>query len=86
MRIALFADIHANVQALDACIEHARAQGADRLAFLGDFVGYGADAQAVVSGIAARPRECEPRRPDRPGRAVARAGAVRLGGARSLRV
>ena len=52
MRIALLADIHANIQALDACIAHARSRGADRLAFLGDTVGYGADAQAVVDVIA----------------------------------
>jgi diadenosine tetraphosphatase ApaH/serine/threonine PP2A family protein phosphatase len=52
VRIALFADIHANAQALDACLAHARDRGVDRLAFLGDFVGYGADAQPVVATIA----------------------------------
>jgi len=48
VRVALLADIHANAEALHACMGHAREHGADRLAFLGDFVGYGADAQAVV--------------------------------------
>jgi diadenosine tetraphosphatase ApaH/serine/threonine PP2A family protein phosphatase len=51
MRIALLADVHANRQALAACLAHARAQGVDRIAFLGDLVGYGADAQAVVERV-----------------------------------
>ena len=53
MLIALFADIHANVHALEACIAHARDRGAERFAFLGDLVGYGADAREVV-GIVSR--------------------------------
>ena len=48
MIIALFSDIHANIGALEACLTHARAQGAERFVFLGDFVGYGADPQSVV--------------------------------------
>ena len=39
MKLALFADVHANLEALRACLEHARGQGAERLAFLGDLVG-----------------------------------------------
>lgn len=31
MKLALLSDIHANIQALDACITHARAQGQDGL-------------------------------------------------------
>jgi diadenosine tetraphosphatase ApaH/serine/threonine PP2A family protein phosphatase len=46
--IALLADIHANLDALEACLAHARAAGAGRYAFLGDLVGYGADPAAVV--------------------------------------
>jgi len=46
--LALLSDIHANLEALDACLAHARAQGASRHAFLGDLVGYGADPAAVV--------------------------------------
>jgi hypothetical protein len=42
--IALLSDIHANLEALEACLRHARERGAERHAFLGDFVGYGADA------------------------------------------
>lgn len=51
MRIALLSDVHANIQALEACIAHARAQQADRFVFLGDMVGYGADPGAVVDRI-----------------------------------
>jgi len=46
--IALLSDIHANVGALEACLAHARAHGAERFVFLGDFVGYGADPKSVV--------------------------------------
>ena len=51
MRLALMSDIHGNIQALDACLHHARAQKAQRFAFLGDLVGYGADPCAVVERI-----------------------------------
>ena len=51
MRLALLSDIHANRQALDACLAHARAQKAQRFVFLGDMVGYGADPSAVVERI-----------------------------------
>ena len=43
MRIALFADIHANREALTACLADAERRGVDRFIFLGDYVGYGAD-------------------------------------------
>lgn len=48
MPLALLSDIHANRQALDACLAHAKAQGARRFALLGDLVGYGADPSYVV--------------------------------------
>ena len=48
MRLALLSDLHANVQALQACLAHARGQGATQYAFLGDLVGYGADPSAVM--------------------------------------
>ncbi len=53
MKIALLADVHANVEALGACVEDARARGAGTLAFLGDLVGYGADPGAVLDVVAA---------------------------------
>ena len=48
MKLAMMSDIHANIQALDACLAHAQNQGATHYAFLGDLVGYGADPAAVV--------------------------------------
>ncbi len=54
MLIAFLADVHGNLEALDACLEHAAASGAARYVFLGDFVGYGADPEAVVATIASR--------------------------------
>lgn len=44
-------DIHANYQALAACLEHAQSQGSQQLAFLGDLVGYGADPGQVLQCI-----------------------------------
>ena len=52
MRIALFADIHSNLEALQACLTHARREGAERFAFLGDMFGYGADPLACMDLIA----------------------------------
>jgi diadenosine tetraphosphatase ApaH/serine/threonine PP2A family protein phosphatase len=52
VKLALFADIHSNLEALTACLEHAARLGAERHAFLGDLVGYGADPVAVLDLIA----------------------------------
>jgi predicted phosphodiesterase len=49
--VALFADIHANQQASEACLAQARDHGAERIAFLGDYVGYGADPEWAVSKV-----------------------------------
>jgi len=51
MKLALLADIHSNLEALTACLSHARENGADAWAFLGDLVGYGADPAAVLEVI-----------------------------------
>lgn len=51
MLTALFSDIHGNRQALEACLDHARHRKADRYAFLGDYVGYGADPEWVVATV-----------------------------------
>ena len=51
MKLALFADIHSNLEAITACLAHAQALGADRYAFLGDLVGYGADPVGVLDLI-----------------------------------
>jgi diadenosine tetraphosphatase ApaH/serine/threonine PP2A family protein phosphatase len=51
MKIALLADIHSNLEALTACLAHARSEGAGSYAFLGDLVGYGADPVAVLDVV-----------------------------------
>jgi diadenosine tetraphosphatase ApaH/serine/threonine PP2A family protein phosphatase len=51
--LAIFADIHANRQAFAACLDVARAGGAERMIFLGDYVGYGADPEWTVETVMA---------------------------------
>jgi diadenosine tetraphosphatase ApaH/serine/threonine PP2A family protein phosphatase len=51
MKLALVADVHANREALAAVLVHAVAQGVERHAFLGDYVGYGADPGWVVDRL-----------------------------------
>ncbi len=48
MRTAFLTDLHANREAVESVIDHARQQGAQRWVLLGDFVGYGADPAWVV--------------------------------------
>ncbi len=58
MLIALLADIHANLEALEACLAHGAARGVQRWIALGDLVGYGADPQAVVERLRAMGALC----------------------------
>ncbi|WP_374567019.1 metallophosphoesterase [Ideonella sp.] len=51
MKLALITDLHANREAVQSVLDHARAQGAGRYAFLGDYVGYGADPAWVVDTV-----------------------------------
>ncbi len=51
MLLAMFADIHANRQAFSACLDFARARGAERIICLGDYVGYGADPEWTVETV-----------------------------------
>jgi diadenosine tetraphosphatase ApaH/serine/threonine PP2A family protein phosphatase len=51
MKIAVITDLHANREAVEAVLDHAAAQGAERHALLGDFVGYGADPAWVVDRV-----------------------------------
>ena len=48
MKLALVTDLHANREAVTAVMAHAENHGAQRYAFLGDYVGYGADPAWVV--------------------------------------
>jgi diadenosine tetraphosphatase ApaH/serine/threonine PP2A family protein phosphatase len=49
--IALLSDIHANLQALEACLDDAANQGVSRFVLLGDYVGYGGDPVAVLDRV-----------------------------------
>ena len=53
MRIALVGDVHANLPALEAVLEHAAERDARRVWNVGDFVGYGAFPDKVVSCLRA---------------------------------
>ncbi len=49
MLIALLADMHANRQAFNACLQSAEERGSERFVLLGDYVGYGADPVWTVA-------------------------------------
>ena len=51
MKTALIADLHANREAVTAVLDHAHEQGAQAYAFLGDYIGYGADPAWVVERV-----------------------------------
>jgi len=51
MKIAVFADVHANLEALQTFIEKSASQGVDRYVFLGDCVGYGPNPNECVKRI-----------------------------------
>jgi diadenosine tetraphosphatase ApaH/serine/threonine PP2A family protein phosphatase len=53
MKLALITDLHANREALSAVLAHARAQGCDHQALLGDYVGYGGDPAWVLDQVRA---------------------------------
>jgi predicted phosphodiesterase len=51
MRYLVLTDIHANLEALEACLADATPRGFDHTLVLGDLVGYGGDPNAVVERI-----------------------------------
>jgi diadenosine tetraphosphatase ApaH/serine/threonine PP2A family protein phosphatase len=51
VRLAIFADIHANRQAFSACLDAAWMHGVERIVLLGDYVGYGADPEWSVEAV-----------------------------------
>jgi len=51
MKIALFSDIHANLEALEAVLADAEEQGCDSYICLGDVVGYNADPAACLEKV-----------------------------------
>ena len=54
MRIALFSDIHANLPALQACLESIEAEKPDAIYCLGDLVGYNTWPNEVIREIRRR--------------------------------
>ena len=51
MKLAVFAAIHANLEALEAVLIDAENQGADSYVCLGDTIGYGLDATACIQRL-----------------------------------
>jgi diadenosine tetraphosphatase ApaH/serine/threonine PP2A family protein phosphatase len=51
MRYLVLTDIHANLEALEACLADARVRGYDQTLVLGDIVGYGPDPNAVIERV-----------------------------------
>ena len=51
MRYLVLTDIHANLEALEACLADAALHKYDRVLVLGDLVGYGADPNAVIDRV-----------------------------------
>lgn len=51
MRTAILTDLHANREAVMACMAHAGERNVQRHAFLGDLVGYGADPGWVLDTV-----------------------------------
>ena len=52
MRYLILSDIHSNEEALAAVLARVKRRKYDRVAILGDFVGYGADPNSVIERIA----------------------------------
>jgi predicted phosphodiesterase len=51
MKFAIFGDIHANLEALDAVLADAVAQGAEQYACIGDVVGYNANPHECIDRV-----------------------------------
>ena len=63
MKVALIADVHANLPALEAVLADARERGAETVWNLGDFVGYGPFPDQVVQRLAGGNAPGQPRQP-----------------------
>ena len=56
MRIAVFSDIHANLEAFEAFADDAARRRIDKYVCLGDLVGYGANPNACIEGVRELPQ------------------------------
>ncbi|MFT3857306.1 MAG: metallophosphoesterase family protein [Aquabacterium sp.] len=57
MKLAVFSDLHANRQAMEAVWAHAREAGFDKAVFLGDYVDYGADPAWIIDFVRQKVRD-----------------------------
>lgn len=55
MRMAIFSDIHGNLEAMEAFVEHVMRKEVDRFVCLGDLVGYGANPSECISLVRSLP-------------------------------
>lgn len=55
MKLAIFSDVHGNLEALEAVLGHAAKQGVDAHLCLGDVVGYGANPDECVDRVRSLP-------------------------------
>jgi predicted phosphodiesterase len=51
VRLAVLSDIHGNLEALEAVLDHVEGQSVDQVVCLGDIVGYGADPNLCLDRI-----------------------------------
>lgn len=51
MRIGIFSDVHANIEALSEVLKALKARGVEQYVCLGDIIGYGADPEPCVRAI-----------------------------------
>ncbi len=51
MKLALISDVHANLEALEACLRDIEGEGVDRIYCLGDVIGYGPDPRQVADRV-----------------------------------
>jgi predicted phosphodiesterase len=58
VNVALIADVHGNLQALEAVLDDAADRGCDQLWCLGDIVDYGADPEACVELVRSQASTC----------------------------
>ena len=56
MRLAVFSDVHGNLEALQAFLERVKDQKVDRLCCLGDLIGYGPNPNECVELVKAHPK------------------------------
>ena len=56
MRIAVFSDVHANLEAFEAFAADAERRRIDKYVCLGDLVGYGANPNACIEGVRGLPQ------------------------------